>query len=154
MPNERGDVAVDVLAHRLEPVFDAGFHHRDIEIGELGREGGRIREIGFGQAQDGVDIAHKRSDEGALDKPGARRRIGHGGNDEHLVRIRHHDALIRVSVIGRAAEDGGALFQLHNARQGVLLAGGIAHDAHAVAHLDGGAAQLTGAHGGDPRAVV
>ena len=72
--------------------------------------------IGFGQAQDGVDIAHKRSDEGALDKPRARRRIGHGGDDEHLVRIRHHDALIRVGVIGRAPEDRGALFEFHYAR--------------------------------------
>ena len=62
------------------------------------------------------DIAHKRSNEGALDKPGARRRIGHGGDDEHLVRIRHHDALIRVGVIGRAPEDGGALFEFHYAR--------------------------------------
>jgi len=152
--DECGDVAVDVLAHRLEPVFDAGFHHRDVEIGELGREGRWVREIRFGQAQDGVDIAHKGGDQGALDKPGARWRIGHGSHDEHLVRISDHDALISVSVIGSAPEDGGALFQLHNARKGVLLTGGIAYDADAVAHLDGGAAELAGAHCGNAWAIV
>jgi len=111
-----GEPPVVVAAQVHVEHVDAGFHHRDIKISKLSRERLRIREICFSQAQDRVDIAHEGGDEGPLDKPGTRWWIGHGGDDEHLVRIRHHDALVGVGVIGGAPKNGGALFQLHYAR--------------------------------------
>ncbi len=50
-----------------------------------------------------------------------------------------------VGVIGATAQNRGALAQTHNARQGILRAGGVTHQIHKVTGHNRGAAQLLSA---------
>src|SRR5699024_1403077 len=147
--DQGGDFAADSVEERFDVVVDAADFHGDFQGRELGGELRGVGQVGFGQAQDRPDAAGEGGDERAFHEAGARGRVGHGDDDEQQFRVGHDDALEGVVVVGGAAQDAGAVLQLHDARQRALVAGGVADDADAIADLDGGAAHFAGAHAGD-----
>src|SRR5699024_9278741 len=76
-------------------------------------------------------------------------RVGEGGNDDELVGVGDDDPLDGVGVVGGAPQHGVALLDAHDPRQRVPPPGGVPDHADAVADDDRGAAELSGAHGGD-----
>ena len=151
--DEGADLARDVLAEFVQGVADAGGEDLYVEIAELGGEGAGVGEVGFGEADQRGEAADEGGDEGAFHEAGARRWIGHGADDQQVVRIGHDDPLERVRVVRSAAQNGGAVFEPHDARQGVLLAGGIADHTDVVSDDYVGAPHLAGAHAGDEGAI-
>ena len=143
------DLAGDDLGEICQLVAGAGVVHGHVQVPEFGGEGLRVFQVGLRQAQHGLQATDEGSDQGALDEPGPRWRVGDGGDDQQVLRIRDDDALVGVGVVRGAAQHGVALSLADDACQRVFTAGGIAHHADAVADDDGGAPHLPGEHAGD-----
>ena len=107
------------------------------------------RQIGLGQAQNGLQPAGIRGDQCALDQTGARRRVGESDHHQQLIGIGDDDALGGIGVIGGAPQHRSPLTSSHDAGQGVRLPRDVADDADVVADDDRGAPQFAGPHGGD-----
>src|SRR6188472_598283 len=86
----------------------------------LGNELVRSRKICLGKAEQRLDAGVLAGDEQAVDHPDTWRWIRESGYDDQLIRIRDDGALIRVVIVGRPPQDGGALFDLDDARQRAL----------------------------------
>ena len=154
MADQRRNAVVDVCEQFREVVVDAGAQHLHTKVGEFTLEIGRVRQIRLGHAHHRGHAADKGGNEGTLHKTGARWGIGGGHHDEQQLRIGDDDALVRVRIVSRAAQDRGTLLALHNARQRVLRTGGVTDDADTVADLDRGALQVPGAGALQARGVV
>ena len=153
MADDGGKLAGDAVQQGVEVVGDAGVEDVHVKVREFLFEGTGVAEVGLGQAHDRGDSTDEGGDEGALDKAGAGRGISHRADDEEEVRVGDDDALVRVRVIGGAAQFGGAVFAADDAGEGVFAATGVTHHTDAVAHFDGGAAQFAGAHADNAGAV-
>ena len=154
MADERGEPAGEDGGDLVERVVAAAEHDRQVEIGEGSGEFGGIGEIGLRQAQDRCQAADVGGGQRAFHESGARWWIGQCGDDQQLVGIGHHDAFIRVGVVGGAAQHGGAVGDLDDARQRVRPTGQIADHRHLIADDDRRAAQFPCAHRGDPTVRV
>ena len=100
----------------------------------------RVPHIGLRNAQNRLNPGVKRRYHGTVNEAGARLRVRRSNHNHQLLSIRHDHALRRVGVIGATAQNRGALAQTHNARQGILRAGGVTHQVHKVAGYNRGAA--------------
>ena len=101
--DECGDVAVNNIVHVRDRVVSAAGDHGDVEVGELCGEGIGAGQVCFGEADNGVESADERRNQGAFHESRARWRVGDGGDDEELVGVGNHDALVGVGVVGGAS---------------------------------------------------
>ena len=146
MPDQCGEMTVHQVGDRGQWIVPAADHDLHVQVGELGGELRRIRQIRLRQADHRGQTPGERGDQRTLDEPGARRRISDCGDDEQLVGIGDHDTLIGVRVIGGTAQDGLPVLQPHDAGQGPVETGGVADHGDPVTDDDGGTSHLPGAH--------
>lgn len=149
MAQQHRDLVGQQRRDRVQRVVAARGDHGEIQVGELRGERFGWGEVRFRQAKNRFQASGVRGDQRALDKPGARWRIGQRHHDEQLVGVGDHNAFGGVGVVGGAAQNRPAFAAAHDAGQGVGSAGQIADHVHVVTHHDRRAAQFAGAHRGD-----
>ena len=98
----------------------------DIKSGEVGEKVCGVLQIGFRDAQDGVDSCVEGRNEIAVDEPGSRLGVGRGDDDEHLVGVGDDDALHRIRVVGAATKQRAALLHADDAREAAVVAARVA----------------------------
>ncbi|CAM5705765.1 hypothetical protein SPURM210S_04780 [Streptomyces purpurascens] len=152
VPDERGDLAVELLAHPgdggavlqfLAAGHDVGGVEVAVQLQQLVGRG----EVRLGQHQQRIQAPGIGRDQAAVDQPGPGLRVGQGGDDGQLVGVGDDHALERIVVVRRTAQHRRALLDADDPGEGVLLAGHVAHEGHAVADHGRLAAQLAGLHG-------
>ena len=120
MADEYADPAVQQLVKVLQVTTRAAGHDRNPHIRVQLDEVISGRQIGLGQAEDGGDTGGMGSYQDAVDHPGTRWGIGEGGDDDHLIGVGNDGTLMRISVIGRAPQDGGPVLGVDDSGQGSL----------------------------------
>ena len=109
VPDERRHPPLDDLAQRRRVAVGAGDDHGQVEVGVVRGELRRVGEVGLRQAQHRLEPTGVGGDERAVDEAGARDRVGQRGDDHQVRRVRDHDPLVGVGVVGGAPQDAGAL---------------------------------------------
>ena len=91
MPDERGQLALEQCAQLRQIIVAPGCDDPQVQAVECGPEGSAVSQIGLGEREYRLQTADVGRGEGALDKPGARRRVGQRSNDEQLVGVGDDD---------------------------------------------------------------
>jgi len=121
--DQRGELVVQSGCQFGQILALPGEDHGHIEIGEGGGELGRIGQVALRQAQDGLEPAYVRGDQGAFDEPGARRWVCQRGDHQQLLGVGNDDPFVGIGVVGRAPQYGAALCHPDDACEGVDFAG-------------------------------
>ena len=149
MPDQGGQLALQQFLRGFDGIVPPGDQNRQVEVGERRPKGLGVGQVPFGQAQYRGEAADIGCGQGSFDESGTWRWVGEGGDDQQLLGVGHHDALVRIGVIGRAPQHSSSRRDPDDARQGVRFAGQIAHHRDVVTDHDGGTAEFAGAHADD-----